>query len=184
MIDENDELSLGEAAKLANRSSTAVRKWIKSGQLPARKEGGSEAGVRTPWVIRAGDLFVLLASKGINEPFVTVANLVPNHEETRNQARSEPVIEMVDRWRMEAELERVRLEANLERTSSELGSVREMLSRSDEELTRCRAELAQVRHQLDAERREWMGRTDKLMVELEAERVRARGPWWRRLLNG
>lgn len=53
-------LTVGEVAKGLEVHEQTVRRWIKSGQLPAYKPGGSP---KAPWRIGEDDLESFLASR-------------------------------------------------------------------------------------------------------------------------
>jgi hypothetical protein len=188
-------LDLSEAARIAERSETTIRRWVRDGHL-ARHEGPAPAhGGSPPVLVSTRELLAHLATSG-QEPRPGDAHPVdhpPGAPQVIAGAHGPPATRTAEeelaalRLRLAVAEAEAGLRAELATLREELARVRGDLAtaRAELELERARATRAEVELAgARGERDDWRARHDAREAELAALRTAGGGSWWRRLLGG
>jgi len=175
----DDLLSISDAAKLSERSSSTIRRWIRDGKLTGHDGGAPAHGGSARVLVRRGDLTGLLAQSG-QTPRST-GDSAPVHEvvETPGVADLSTVVQLME---LRFDVERVKLTHQADTARLRLAHALEQLNESKRETVTEREEG----HLMRLERDDWRNRHDALAAELKAMRQASgnRQTWWQKLLGG
>ena len=177
-MDADSTLTLAEAAKVADRSTSTLRRWIQSGELVATTGNAPRAGGRAPFVIRAGDLFQALSDMGVKPKQSQSVHKPPQGTAAPATATATPPAGEVAELRFA--VERSKLEHQAETARLRLAHGLERMNDLERQISMLRSQVAR----LESEAADWRERHDAREAEVRALRASLDLPWYRRLLGG
>ena len=168
-------LTIAEAARMAERSPTTIRRWVADGRLTRREGAPPARGGKRPTRVFATELHSLLIVEGAQPRDTAKAHGAPLRDVPRTHTvqQDDNTASEIERLRRELALSEVReLRIRLEASQTEV----EGLHRRTRELELLVADTRQ-------ERDDWRDRHDAREAELRVLQGDKGLPWWRKLIG-
>jgi hypothetical protein len=175
-------LTVAEAARMAERSTTTIRRWVAGGRLTRREGAPPARGGKRPTRVFAAELHALLIEEGAQPRETAKAHGAPMPDVPRPHTvqQDDNTAGEVERLRRELAMSEVReLRVRLEASQAEADGLRQRL----EDATRRHRELDLLVADTRQERDDWRDRHDAREAELRVLRGEKGLPWWRKLIG-
>ena len=173
-MEPSDLLSLSGAARVSERSSSTIRRWLRSGVLTKHEGPVPEHGGSPPVYVSRAELLTLLAVTG-QQPRVAAAHPEDEHPPAPRVSMDAPPMSTpleVRLMELTGQVAAAELRGQVATLTAELAAARAEVRRLEEQV-----------HELRATGNDWRDRHDARAAELRAVLELRAVPWWRRLIG-